>query len=273
VAPRGRLWHPTLVAGALPAGRPGLAISRRAARDLHVGIGDRLLVVHPVPSGPGSSALRATPLTVTGIGASPLRFVVYADPAAAAPLHVAGLVNRLSVVPAAGRTPANVERALLRLPAVVAVEGAAAMTDAAEQHMKEFDDVLLIAVTVAVLMALLIAFNSTAINADERAREHATMFAYGVPTARVTGAGMAEALVTGVLGTLLGTAAGYGVLRWVLDTTMPTTMPDVGALTAIGSGTYALALLTGTAIVALAPLLTLRRLRRTDIPAALRVVE
>jgi len=176
-------------------------------------------------------------------------------------------------VPAAGRIPADVERALLRLPAVIAVQGAAATTDAVEQHMNEFDDVLLITVTVAVLMALLIAFNSTAINAEERAREHATMFAYGVPTGRVTRAGMTEALITGGLGTLLGIAAGYGVLRWVLDTTMPTTMPDVGSLTAIGSGTYLLAILTGTVIVALAPLLTLRRLRRTDIPATLRVVE
>jgi len=273
VDPHGRLWRPTLEAGALPAARPGLVISRRAAQDLHVAIGDRLLVVHPVPSGPNSTALRTTTLTVAGIGAGPFRFVAYASPAAAAPLHVAGLVNRVSVIPAAGHGPADVERALLRLPAVTAVQGAAATTDAVEQHMKEFDDVLLIAVTVAVLMALLIAFNSTAINADERAREHATMFANGVPTGRVTRAGMTEALITGALGTLLGVAAGYGVLRWVLDTTMPTTMPDVGTLTAIGAGTYALAILTGTAIVTLAPLLTLRRLRRTDIPAALRVVE
>jgi putative ABC transport system permease protein len=156
---------------------------------------------------------------------------------------------------------------------VTAVQGAAAITDAVEQRMQQFDDILLITVTVAVLMALLIAFNATAINAEERAREHATMFAYGVPTGRVTRAGMIEALIIGALGTLLGIAAGYGVLRWVIETTMPTTMPDVGALTAIGAGTYLLALLTGTVIVTLAPLLTLQRLRRTDIPATLRVVE
>lgn len=273
VDPRGRLWRPTLAAGALPATRPGIAISRRAAHDLRVGVGDELVVVHPVPTGPSRTQLRSTRLAVTAIDASPFRFAAYANQAAADPLHVAGLVNRISVTPAAGAGPEDVKRALLRLPAVTAVQGAAALTDAVDQQMRQFDDILLITVTVAVLMALLIAFNSTAINADERAREHATMFAYGVPTARVTRAAVAEALVVGALDTLLGIAAGYGVLRWVIDATMPTTMPDVGTLTAIGAGTCLLAILTGTVVVALAPLLTLPRLRRTDVPSTLRVVE
>ncbi|MBS1868388.1 MAG: FtsX-like permease family protein [Actinobacteria bacterium] len=269
----GRLWHPTLTAGTLPATRSGLVISSRAARDLNVGVGDRVDVVHPVPTGPDSSQLVSTTLPVSGINASPFRFVAYANRAAAGSLHVAGLVSRISVVPAAGRSPEDVKHALLRLPVVTGVQGASATTDAVDQRMGQFTDVLLITVTVALLMALLIAFNSTAINADERARENATMFAYGVPTGRVTRASMIEALITGMLGTALGIAAGYGVLRWVIDTTMPTTMPDIGTLTSIGAGTYALAILTGTVIVTLAPLLTLRRLRRTDIPATLRVVE
>ena len=45
------------------------------------------------------------------------------------------------------------------------------------------DLVAFIRVTVgfAVALALLIAFNSTSISADERARENATMLAFGVP--------------------------------------------------------------------------------------------
>lgn len=273
VGTRGRLWHPTFAAGGLPEARPGLAIARRAAEDLGVGIGDRVLVAHPVPTGPDSYRLVSTALPVTGIDASPFRFTAYANRAASARLHVAGLANRVSVVPAPGRDAEDVKRALLRMPAVTGVQGAAALTDAVDQRMDQFADVLLITVTVAILMALLIAFNATAINADERAREHATMFAYGVSTGRVTRAGMIEALLIGALGTAVGIAGGYGVLRWVVETTMPTTMPDVGTLIRIGAGTYVLAILTGTVVVALAPLLTLRRLRRTDVPAALRVVE
>jgi putative ABC transport system permease protein len=50
-------------------------------------------------------------------------------------------------------------------------------------------------------------------------------------------------------------------------------MPDLGTLLSISALTYGLAALAGIVAVALAPLFTVRRLRRTDIPSALRVVE
>jgi hypothetical protein len=56
------LWHPTFDAGTLPSRTPGLAIARRASDDLHVALGDRLTVMHPVSTAPthvcGSSAPR-----------------------------------------------------------------------------------------------------------------------------------------------------------------------------------------------------------------------
>jgi putative ABC transport system permease protein len=214
-----------------------------------------------------------TPLPVTAVHASPFRFIAYANARAGALLHDRGLVNRVSVVPADGRSADDVKRDLLRLPSVAAVQGAAAMTDAVDQRMTQFTDVLLITVTVAVLMALLIAYNSTSINADERARENATMLAYGVGSSRVTIGTMLEALITGALGTLVGVAAGYGLLRWIIEVNMPATMPDVGTLVAIRPFTYVLAAVTGIAIVGLTPLLAVHRLRRTDIPSTLRVVE
>ena len=54
---------------------------------------------------------------------------------------------------------------------------------------------------------------------------------------------------------------------------MPETMPDIGMLIAVAPLTYLLAAAAGIAVVAAAPLLTLRRLHRTDISATLRVVE
>ena len=44
-------------------------------------------------------------------------------------------------------------------------------------------------------------------------------------------------------------------------------MPDIGTLTSVAPMTYVMALLAGTLAVGAAPLLTLRRLRRTDIPS------
>jgi putative ABC transport system permease protein len=119
----------------------------------------------------------------------------------------------------------------------------------------------------------LIAFNATAINADERAREHATMFAHGITVPRVVRSSIAEGLIIGALGTAVGIAAGHALLSWVVNENMPETMPDIGTLISVAPLTYALATAAGTIVVAAAPLLTLRKLRRIDIPATLRVVE
>ena len=269
----GPLWRPTLRAGSLPGERPGLVIAERAAEDLHVRIGDRLTVRYPVPTGPRSYQLASAPIPVTGIHTSPLRFVAYSNPPAAARMGLKGLVNRISVVPAAGDSSADVKRALLALPAVTAVQGAAAMTDAVDQTMSQFTEVLLITVAIAMIMALLIAYNAAAINAEERTRETATLFAYGIRPGSVIAGNVLEALLIGALATLVGVAAGYGILRWIIDISMRETMPDLGTLVSVSAATYALAALAGIVSVALAPLFTLRRLSRTDVPSALRVVE
>jgi putative ABC transport system permease protein len=269
----GPLWHPTLLVGRLPAERPGLVIAERAAQDLQVRIGDSLTVSYPVASGPNSYTLASATVPITGIHTSPLRFLAYANQPAGVGMHLGGLVNRLSVAPAPSRTAADVKRALLSMPAVTAVQGAAAMTDAVDQTMSQFTDVLIITVAIAISMALLIAYNSAAINAEERTREHATMFAYGIGTARVIRGNVAEALITGALATALGVAAGYAILRWIVDVSMRNTMPDLGTLISISAATYGLAALAGLVSVSVAPLLTVRSLRRTDVPSALRVVE
>ena len=97
------------------------------------------------------------------------------------------------------------------------------------------------------------------------------MFVYGVSISRVVRGDIAEALIIGALGIAAGIAFGRVVLDHYL--TMPETMPDIGTVTSVAPLTYALAIIAGTAVAAAAPLLTLRRLQRTDISAALRVVE
>ena len=99
------------------------------------------------------------------------------------------------------------------------------------------------------------------------------MFAYGVTVDRVVRGGMMEAVLIGVLGTVVGLIAGRGLLSWIMNTNMRETMSDIGALISVGPLTYLLAVIAGIVVVALAPLLTLRRLRRTDMSATLRVVE
>jgi putative ABC transport system permease protein len=273
VADRRPIWQPTFETGALPTGPAGLLIAQPAADALHVGVGDHVRVVHAVPTGPRTFRLVSTTLPVTGIHTSPLRFLAYTNSAGATALGVPGMVNRVSVVPATGRSPDDVKAELLRLPGITAVQGAAATTDAVDQVMEEFNEILVVTVAIAAAMALLIAFNATAINADERTREHATMFAYGVPISRVVRGGIVEALLIGALGTAVGVAAGHAVLSWILTTTIPETMPDIAIVSSVAPATYALAVISGMIVVGAAPLLTLGRLRRTDLSGSLRVVE
>jgi putative ABC transport system permease protein len=123
------------------------------------------------------------------------------------------------------------------------------------------------------LLALLIAFNSTSINADERVREHATMFAFGLPVRSVLAMSVAESLIKGILATLLGLGLGLALIGWVFYSFLPEVAPELGVTISLSTATYMAAVLVGVVASALAPLLTARRLRRMNVPAALRVVE
>ena len=84
---------------------------------------------------------------------------------------------------------------------------------------------------------------------------------------------MVESLIIGVLGTIVGVVAGRLLLEWLLRVLLPSTFPDIGMIVDLSAGTLLTAVLFGVVAVALAPVLTLRRLRRMDIPSTLRVME
>jgi len=54
---------------------------------------------------------------------------------------------------------------------------------------------------------------------------------------------------------------------------LPSTMPDLTVLIDVAPSTYLTAAVMGVVAVAIAPLLTIRKLHRMDIPSTLRVVE
>ncbi|WIY01030.1 FtsX-like permease family protein [Amycolatopsis mongoliensis] len=139
--------------------------------------------------------------------------------------------------------------------------------------LDEYLSVLQVAAAVTLLLALLIAVNTTSIGVDERAREHATMLAFGLPVRTVLTMTTVETVAIGTIGTLVGILGGYGVLAWITTTTLPRVMPDLGVSAALAPTTVLTALGLGIVTVSLAPLFSLRRLRRMDIPATLRVVE
>jgi putative ABC transport system permease protein len=267
----GRLWRPTLSRGARdPA---GVLLSEKAAHDLGVDVGDRVVLQHPRRTGRDAFPLVRTRLRVAGLHPDPFRTAVYMDRSRAAMLGVDGLANRVQVVPAAGRSPDDVQRGLFGTPGVVSVEAVTASAQVLDDRMDDFLGVLRVVQGFVLLLALLIAFNSSSISADERAREHATMFAFGVPVRTVTRLAVVEALLMGLASTALGVAFGLLLTRWVVRGVVPDTFPDLDVSVSLSGGSLLVAVLLGTAAVALTPLLTARRMRRMDVPSALRVVE
>jgi len=125
----------------------------------------------------------------------------------------------------------------------------------------------------ALLLALLVAFNSASIATDERAREHATMLAFGVPLRRVLRIEVIESVLLGLAGTVVGLAVGIAIIAWFVGVKVPEMMPELGIPIAVAPGTIGAALVVGVVVVGLAPLLMSRRLRRMDLPGTLRLVE
>jgi putative ABC transport system permease protein len=270
VLPAGAAWTPQLSAGRLGG---GLVLSGKAAADLGADVGSLVTFRHPQAV---SGGLRTadSPVRVAGIDPSPMRVYAYLDSATAAQLFgQPGMTNLLTVLPSAGHSAADVQRALLNVPHVTSAQSVQAATDGLRASLDQFTGILNVAAGVALLLVLLIAFNTASIGTDERSREHATMMAFGVPARTVLGMTATESVLIGVLGTVAGVAAGYGLLAWLTTTTIASVMPEIGVTTALSAGTIAAAVLLGTAAVAAAPLFTLRKLRRTNIPATLRVAE
>ncbi|MEZ5179064.1 MAG: FtsX-like permease family protein [Acidimicrobiales bacterium] len=266
------LWAPTAVEGRVASGDRGLVISSKAASDLGVGVGDRVRFRHPVREGTGYR-WEESPIRVDGIHPNPYRFLAYLDLGAADLMNLDGIVNTAQVGLAPGADGDAVRHAVFETAGVASVQPVRAVVDAIRDAIDEAASVLDVVQVTVLVLAVLIAFNSTSIGSDERRREHATMFAFGVPLRTVVLELVVESALIGVVATAVGIGLGLGLLGWITGTLLPTTLPDLAVEPVVGVSTYVTAAVLGVVAVAVAPLLTVRRLRRMDLPSTLRVVE
>lgn len=266
------VWAPTFEDGDLGEERDGLVLARKAADDLGVTVGNTITLEHPARQGDGFAVVQ-TPMPVAAIHPSPFRFATYLDRSQLDAFGVPGVANAAYVLPASGSTPDDVEQELFTLPGVSSVQPVAVAAQVAEDSLEEFTGVFQILELFILVLALLIAYNATSINADERARERATLFAFGLPVRRVLRLETVEGLLIGLLGTAIGVVSGLLLNRWIITSTIETTMPDMSMDVVVSTGTVLTAVALSVIAVGIAPLLTSRRLRRMDIPGTLRVVE
>ncbi len=266
------LWTPTAIEGRVAAGGRGLVISSKAADDLGVGVGDRVRFRHPVREGAGYR-WEESPIRIDGIHPNPYRFLAYLDLGAADLMNLDGIVNTAQVGLAPGADGDAVRHAVFETPGVASVQPVKAVVDAIRAAIDEASSVLDVVQLTVLVLAVLIAFNSTSIGSDERRREHATMFAFGVPLRTVVLELVVESALIGVAATVAGIGLGLALLGWIAGTLLPTTLPELSVEPVVGLSTYVTAAVLGVVAVAVAPLLTVRRLRRMDLPSTLRVVE
>lgn len=268
-----KLWTPTITKGELPVGKPGIVINEKAAHDLGVEVGDKVTIKHPQREGVMSYLMVESEIEVVGIHASPLRYQVFMDQSQASLMGLDGLTNILYVNPVKGTDETDVKRALFDQPGVASTQTVASFTEVFEDSMNMLIGFMSIVVVAVMAMAFLIAFNTTSINVDERAREIATLFAFGLPIRTVTRMTMIENLVTGILGTVVGLILGFLTLTWLMNERINTMMPDVSMTITVSVLSLMIAVILGVVVVTLTPLLSIRKMSRMDLPSTLRVME
>lgn len=267
------MWRPALSAGDLAEVGEGLILAEAAAEDLGVGVGDSLAVAIPVRTGAASFSFVETELEVAALHESPIRFAAYMDDAALELMGAEGLANVVYANPAAGFETGDVQRELFGLDAVGSVQKAAASAEELDDLMAQFVGILQAVAFFVLLLAVLMAFNSASISFEERQREHATMFAYGVRVRKALRMAVVENFVIGLVATVVGFGGGLWMLWWVVNVTAAETMPDIGLQVEMSPVTLVTIIVLGIMAVALAPLFTARRMRRMDLPGTLRVME
>ncbi len=267
------LWLPTIEEGSLKSRSPGVVIARGAANKLGVGPGDVVTLRHPAITDRGMFSLGISELRVAGVHAHPMRIGVYMDFEHGEQIGIGRVANIVQAQPAAGVTVGELKKEVFGLPGVGSVQKATASSDVFRDQFAQYTSILAFILAAVVLLALLIAYNTASINMDERRRETATMFAYGLPVRAVLGMTMLENALLGVMAMVMGLVAGYILLQWVVSVLMPNTFPELSMEIAFDPLGLALVIAVSVIAVTVAPLLIVRRLRRMDVPSTLRVME
>lgn len=266
------MWRPSLIAGELSEAA-GVLLTEKAAADLGVDVGDAVILRHPRREGVAGFAIVESEVAILGIDPYPARGFVYMDIDHSGLFNLEGITNSVNVRPAAGFVTGDVQRELFTLGHVSSVQAVTTVTQAVREAFDQILAIIQIMVVAVLLLALLIAFNTAAINLEARAREHATMFAFGVKVRTALRMAMTESLLVGVAATALGVAGGFVMVWWMTQRLLPETLPDFGLHVVVQAETLAAVAVMGIVAVTLAPLLTLRRMRRMNLPGTLRLVE
>lgn len=263
------VWVPELLEGTLTG---GIVISDKAAEDLGLVLGDTVTLRHPQRQGLFSFNFVETPVEIVGIHSNPIRAFSYMDLSEAESLlGVADVTNMLILTPDDGLD--TLKEQVFQQSGVTSVQSIGEIAGVYDEILELFVVVFVFLQGIVVVIAFLLAFNTTSINVDERVREIATMFAFGLPVRIVARMQMLENLIVGIGATIIGSILGWWVLDQLFIDRLEEQLADIQMLIAISPTTLLIVAVVGLLAVTLTPIFSLRKMRRMDIPSQLRVME
>ncbi len=260
----------TLVSGHGPTGPGEVAVESSTLDRAHLHVGDRTRAV---------IGDRAQQVTITGevhFGSLFGATAVLVDEATARRAFAPdGTVTSLSVTAAPGVSQTSLRTAVARvLPSnLEAVTGATVQNEtetSVQKGLGFFTTFLLVFAGVALFVGAFIIVNTFSMLVGQRARELALLRAIGATRAQVIRSVLGEAVVIGLVGSVLGIAFGLLIAAGAEAAIRSLLSTDIGSDLPLHPTTIALSVLVGVLVTVIAAVLPARRASRVAPVAAMR---
>ncbi len=262
-----------LVEGRWPSGAQEVAIDERVADEEKLAPGDRIGVAALGPARQYEVVGVAKYGDLSSLGSA--TFAIFDVPTAQALLNKEGELDAVQIAAEAGVAPEELVRRLRE-----EVGGSVTVRSGSEQATDDSDDVatfttiiryfLLTFAGIALFVGAFVIFNTLSITVAQRTREFATLRTIGASRRQVRGSVIVEALVIGLLASVIGLFAGLGLavglnaLFVALNLDLPQTE------TVFATRTIVVSLLVGTLVTLVAGLSPALRATRVPPIAAVR---
>src|SRR5215212_3368793 len=246
-----------LVAGKWPVGTGQIAIDRRTSQTQHYAVGDSI----GLAADEGVLQMEITGIATfsssSSIGASTI--AIFDVPTAQQLFDKGGKFDEIQVSAKSGVTPEKLVGEIRPLlPATAQVKTAEAQTEEAVDDVNStlgiFQKVLLAFGVIALFVGAFVIANTLSITIAQRVREFATLRTIGASRRQVLRTVMLEALVIGLVASLLGLFLGLGIAKALdaLFSAIGVDFPKSG--TVVATRTIVVSILVGVVVTLLASL-------------------
>jgi putative ABC transport system permease protein len=262
-----------LKSGRWASGTGEVVIDSGTAKDHEYVVGDKVAIATLQPTRRFEVVGIAQYGGVESLGGA--TFAVFDVPTAQRLLDREGRYDAISVAAKAGVTPEQLVRDLrAELPRDVQVRTANAQANEDSDEVSTFTAIiryfLLSFAGVALFVGAFVIFNTLSITVAQRTREFATVRTIGGSRRQVLASVLIEALVVGIVASVIGLFAGFGLasgLRWLFEA-LDLELPMTGLVFA--TRTVVVAMLVGVVVTVLAGLVPAIRATRVPPIAAVR---